>query len=91
MSAVALNPEDAKPAQTRRKIKMLHPVIFVDSVEFLQSGNEPAYSSWKPSLGNLVAQGLGLPRPKQRVARRIQVQFRCHNLELVILGCPSQL
>ena len=55
---------------------MLHLSIFVDSVEFLQSGNEPAYSSWQPSLGNLVAQGLGLPRPKQRVARRIQVQLR---------------
>ena len=50
------------------------------------------WGSWaSASLGNLVAQGLGLPRPKQRVARRIQVQFRCHNLELVILGCPSQL
>ena len=91
VSAVALTPEDAKPAQTRRKMRMLHLSTFVDPVEFLQSGNEPAYSSWQPSLGNLVAQGLGLPRPKQRVARRIQVQFRCHNLELVFLGCPPQL
>ena len=76
VSAVALNPEDAKPAQTWRKIGMLHHSTFVDSVEFLRSGHEPAYSSWQPSLGNLVAQGLGLPRPKQRVARRIQVQLR---------------
>ena len=45
-------------------------------MEFLQRGNETAYSSWQPSLGNLLAEGLGLLRPKQRVARRIQVQLR---------------
>ena len=83
VSAVALNPEDAKPAQTWRKIGMLHLSTFVDSVEFLQSGHEPAYSSWQPSLGNLVAQMLGLPRPNKRVARRSKSSCWCHKLELV--------
>ena len=76
VSAVAFNPEDVKPAQMQRNTRMLHFSIFVDPVEFLQSGNGPAYCSWQRSLGNLVAQGLGLPRPKQRVARCIQVQLR---------------
>jgi len=69
--------------QTRRTIIMLHLSNFVDPVEFLLSGNEPAYSSWQPSLGNLVAQMLGLPRPNKRVARRSESSCWCHKLELV--------